>query len=179
MILTKIRRRKKSAMVVDGRSASGAGEAPAHSPWRGPFNDRGAGVRDPCKKKKKLKDLPLLLDLLPEVSLGVEVEAGEGVSGGFFHGAEAVLELGGGAAQRAFGVDVELAGEVDGGEQQVAHFVLDAVGVSGGDGFADFLHFLVDFGHHVFGGSPVKADAGGAGLDLLSAEEGGKGGCDA
>ena len=84
--------------------------------------------------------------------------------------AEALLELAIGFAQRFFGVDLEMACEVDDGEQQVADFLLDHLGRRGGD----LVEFLDDLGLGAFDVGPVEAGARGALLKLGGAFERGQ-----
>ena len=54
--------------------------------------------------------------------------------------AEAALELRGGAAQRGLGFDIELAGQIGGGEEQIADFLFQRRGPRGA------VEFGLDFG---------------------------------
>ena len=107
-------------------------------------------------------------------------EVGAGGAGDLFHGLEAGLEFAGGVVEGGFGVDGEVAGVVDGGEEEVSEFVFDFCQGGGGFDFGfDFGEFFGDFGAGAFVVGPVEADFGGFFLGFLGAHEGGEGAGDA
>ena len=89
-------------------------------------------------------------------------------------GREAPLELGVGAPQGAFGIDLEMAGKIGDREQKIADLVLDPVGARPG-GFLNLLQFLVDLVDDLSGLGPVEPDLRGLGGQLLGAGQGGQG----
>ncbi len=93
-----------------------------------------------------------------------------------FDGAEATGELLRGGAQGTLGVEVEVAGEVDEGEEHVAIFFLDGCGVAGADGGAKLGNLLVQLCVRAGGILPIETDLGGLMLGALSLEQGGEGG---
>lgn len=93
-------------------------------------------------------------------------------------GLEAGDELAGGGGESGLAVDLELAGEVDDGEKEVAELLLDVAGFAGGEGLAEFRYLLLDLIKDGVGGLPVEADAGGLPLSILRAQEGGLAGAE-
>ena len=81
---------------------------------------------------------------------------------------EARLELAIGFAQRLFRLDVEMACEVDDGEQQVAQLLQHALMLGFG---VELGQFLVDLGARACDVGPVEAGARGAALQLRGALE--------
>ena len=79
-----------------------------------------------------------------------------------FHDLEPGGELVAGALQAAFGVELQLAGEVGEHEQHVAEFVGQAVGIGAGQLRAQLGGFLGELVEHRARVRPVEADAGGA-----------------
>ncbi len=111
---------------------------------------------------------------MPKRFLGLQVEVLEtltGFGGGIFHRPESAFELEVGAAQRAIGVDVELARQVGDGEQHVAQFVFHPVGVGRFQFILEFGQFLPDLGQHRFQVRPVESCPCGAFLQLDRAPE--------
>src|SRR6185295_10705971 len=85
-------------------------------------------------------------------------------AGGLLNRAKALLELAIGFAQRGFRLDIEMACEVDDGEQQVAELVELAVVVGLG---VEFGQFLVDLGPRAGDVGPVEPGARRAALELV------------
>ena len=69
---------------------------------------------------------------------------------------EATHELCVGRLKRRFRIDIVVAGEVGGGEQQVTDFLSDIGLVPRGHGLADFLEFFADLGEHLFRGQTSR-----------------------
>ncbi len=86
------------------------------------------------------------------------------------HGGEAGAELGVAAAQCGLGVDVEMAREVHGGEEQVAELGFDLVGVGAGDLGAQFGGFFGEFVEEAVGAGPVEPNLRGARSELRGFE---------
>ena len=86
-----------------------------------------------------------------------------GAAAGALHGGEAGAELGVAAAQGGLGVDVEMAGEVHGGEEQVAELGFDFVGVGAGDLGVELGGFFGEFIEEAVGAGPVETNLRGAG----------------
>ncbi len=93
--------------------------------------------------------------------------------------AEALVEFPGGFLERAFGVDIQLAGNVYQGEQHVAQFFLYRGGILGSQGGLKLVLFLPQLVQHGFDGGPVETHRGGLFLAALSLNEGGQGAGDA
>jgi hypothetical protein len=90
--------------------------------------------------------------------------------------AKAALELSGGAAQRGFRLDIELACELGGGEQQVANLVFDRFVSRAPSEFGlDLADFLGDLCRSRRGIRPIEADPRRASADLRRAQQGRKG----
>mmetsp|Transcript_11734 Transcript_11734/g.18875 ORF Transcript_11734/g.18875 Transcript_11734/m.18875 type:complete len:213 (+) Transcript_11734:846-1484(+) len=88
--------------------------------------------------------------------------------------AKAAGELCVGAAQRLFGVDVEMAGKIGHNEQKITHFVDHVLVTHRVARFDQFGRFLLDLVDHMRCVGPVKADAGGAFLQFESAQQRGQ-----
>ena len=88
---------------------------------------------------------------------------------------EAALEFGVRAAQRRFGIDVEMAREVDHGKQEVADFAAKRLGVAGVDLRLDLIDLLPDLGEHGARVVPVEADLGRLLLQLQRTRQRGQG----
>ena len=86
-------------------------------------------------------------------------------------GLEAAAELGRRGPRRQLGVDADVAGDVDDGEQQVAELVGDLAGVAAGDGLAQLGQLLVDLGQRAGDVGPVEADLGRLARELLGVGE--------
>src|SRR5262249_52765846 len=93
---------------------------------------------------------------------------GGGVAHGAPLGGERLLEVGeaaaealGGGAQGALGVEAQLAGQVDGGEEDVAQLALDVGLVAGGERVVQLVQLLVDLPARPAGVGPVEADGTG------------------
>lgn len=70
--------------------------------------------------------------------------------------------------EQILGIEFFEAGEVDGGEEEIAEFFLE---LPAGAGALQFAEFFFDFGEDVVGVFPVEADAGGFALDFVGFEE--------
>ena len=77
-----------------------------------------------------------------------------------FDKAETPLELAVGAAQGVFRVLLEVPGQVNGGKQQVADFILEGIGVVVGHGLQHFVEFLAHLVQHRQCRWPVETDGG-------------------
>jgi hypothetical protein len=78
-----------------------------------------------------------------------------------------------GGAQRSLRIDVEMAGEVDHGKQQVADLGRRLTAPAGRDLGFDLVALLADLGQHRQRIVPVEADLAGFGLEIQGAGEGG------
>jgi hypothetical protein len=131
------------------------------------------------------------LDFFPkcvELGWGCLGEGEAAVPGDAFDGFEAALEFGVGFVEGEGRVDVDLAAEVDDGEEEVAELFLGFCvalvedggaarrGLWGGrcEGVADFVELFGDLVGGAVPGGPVEADAGGAVLEAMRAVQGGE-----
>src|SRR5271165_1498015 len=107
------------------------------------------------------------LDLLPQCFERFEIGAHCALGGERLDAPEAAFELGGGVPQRRFRVDIELAGEVGGGEEDITHLVFQGLAPGGlfelGLEFGDFFFELVEYRTRI---GPVEADPRRAFLQL-------------
>ena len=85
---------------------------------------------------------------------------------------EAPLELGIGPPQRPFRIDLEMAGQIGGREQEVADLVLDPLRLSPGDRIGDLSDLLVDLVDDLGGLGPVEPDRRGLAGQFLGADQG-------
>ena len=76
-----------------------------------------------------------------------------------FHIAKPIFELVIGGRQGFFGIDVQVPGQIDDGEQQVAEFLFDASGATSADRRLQFVEFFPDLLAHALAVRPVETDA--------------------
>src|SRR6185312_9731275 len=121
------------------------------------------------------------LDFLPEPLLCVEVQVRENQAAlrrQGFHAAKAPLEFRVRRAQSRFGVDIELARQIRGREQQVADLLADLTRRIGMRALRGRLAYLGEFFGHFVGGLArvfeIKADAHRPFAQLEGAHQGGK-----
>ena len=76
-------------------------------------------------------------------------------------------ELVRGDTQRGLGLDVEMTGDVDDREQEIAELVVDSSGVTAADRLAQFCGFLGDLGQRAVDVGPVEADLRGLALHVV------------
>src|SRR4051794_7281355 len=91
---------------------------------------------------------------------------------------EALAELAVGAGEGGFGVDLQLAGEVGHGEEEVPHLLAHGVLLPPGERLPELLDLLLRLGEHGRGVRPVEADAGRLLGQAVGAEQGGERGGD-
>ncbi|MGY4437161.1 hypothetical protein ACVWWO_009638 [Bradyrhizobium sp. F1.13.1] len=89
------------------------------------------------------------------------------------------LELRVGRAERGFRICIDMAGEIDQREHQVAGLFRQALAVVAVECCLDLIGFLADFCQHRARIVPVEADGGGLALQLHGARQGGLAGLDA
>src|SRR5581483_11243466 len=92
----------------------------------------------------------------------------------FFDVIEALRELVDRPAERALGIDLEVAREIHEREEAIAHLFLDRVGVLLFDGGFELAEFLADLGARALLVLPIEADAGDLLADALGARERGE-----
>ena len=93
------------------------------------------------------------------------------------HLAKAALELGIAATQRLFWIDIEVAGQIGDGKEEIADFfAYPGFRRSCADFSFDFRHLFAHLGEYRFRIAPVKADARGLFLDLYRACQSGQAG---
>src|SRR5215208_1067500 len=103
-----------------------------------------------------------------ELLVGLELVPVLAVAAGERRGAlDATAEAVGGGAQRQLGVDLGLAGHVDGGEQQIADLVEEPVAAVGA---GDLVGLVTDGLERPLEAGEVEAARGGAALDLAGVE---------
>src|SRR6516164_830222 len=116
------------------------------------------------------------LDLLPQRFERIDTGAGAALGGEHLDPAEAALEFCRRAAQGRLRVDVELACEVGGGEQDVAHLVLNlrqvGASIAGGELRFELRDLLGDLFDDRARRGPVEADPRRTLLDLGGAQQG-------
>ena len=108
-------------------------------------------------------------------------ESGALFAGEMLHITEAAREFSAGFLESEFGIEIEEAREVDGDEEDVADFGLDARGIwlAFGEDVAEFTGFFEKLGENAVEVVPVEADAGGFAGKLEGLEESGEGAGDA
>src|SRR5690606_40568846 len=87
--------------------------------------------------------------------------------------AQTPLELLIAAAQGCFGVDLQMAGQIDHRKQQITHLFLHRALIPAADRLANLFQFLGNLVDDRIDRIPVEAAGGGALLQLLGATQGG------